>query len=260
VTAGDTAATLKRALTSGMHLVLANKRPLTAHRKLYDELAALADQHARRLLHETTVGAGLPIIDTYYKLAESGDRVLKIEGCPSGTLGYLFGELSRGRRFSEALRGAIAKGYPEPDPREDLSGTDVARKALILGRLLGFPGEMADIDIESLVPPEARKLTREEFLSRLEDFDAGWQKRVEEARGKGGVLRYRCTVSPKQIRVGLVVVNAGSSLASLNGTDNQFIFTTDRYKTNPLVITGPGAGPAVTAGGILNDVLKIAAT
>jgi len=260
VTAGDTAATLKHALVSGMHLVLANKKPLTAHRKLYDELAALADQHARRLLHETTVGAGLPIIDTYYKLVQSGDRVLKIEGCPSGTLGYLFGELSRGRRFSEALRGAIAKGYPEPDPREDLSGTDVARKALILGRLLGFPGEMEDIDIESLVPAEARKLTREEFLAHLEDFDAMWQKRVEEARAQSGVLRYRCTVSPKQIRVGLVVVNASSSLASLNGTDNQFIFTTDRYKTNPLVITGPGAGPAVTAGGILNDVLKIAAT
>jgi aspartokinase/homoserine dehydrogenase 1 len=260
ITADDTSETLKRALSAGMHVVLANKKPLTAHRKLYDELKALAAERGRRLLHETTVGAGLPIIDTYYKLVESGDSVSKIEGCPSGTLGYLFGELGRGKRFSEALRGAISKGYPEPDPREDLSGTDVARKALILGRLLGFPGEMSDIDVESLVPVPARKLSRDAFVERLEDFDAEWEKRVQDARDKGGVLRYRCTVTPRRIRVGLVVVNTTSSLASLNGTDNQFIFTTERYKTNPIVITGPGAGPAVTAGGILNDVLKLAGT
>ena len=259
VTADDTSATLKRALTSGMHLVLANKRPLTAHRKLYDELTALAAERDRRLLHETTVGAGLPIIDTYYKLVESGDRVSKIEGCPSGTLGFLFGEMGRGRRFSEALRRAIAKGYPEPDPRDDLSGTDVARKALILGRLLGFPGEMADIEIESLVPEPAKRLALKEFLQRLEEYDTPWQERVQDAREHGGVLRYRCTVTPRRIRVGLVVVDTSSPLASLNGTDNQFIFTTRRYKANPLVITGPGAGPAVTAGGILNDVLKLAA-
>ena len=258
VTADDTNATLKRALAAGMHVVLANKKPLTAHRKLYDELRALAEEHGRRLLHETTVGAGLPIIDTFYKLAESGDRVSKIEGCPSGTLGFLFGEMGRGRQFSEALRRAIAKGYPEPDPREDLSGTDVARKALILGRLLGFPGEMGDIDVESLVPASGKRLPLPEFLARLEEYDAEWQERVEKARASGGVLRYRCTITPRRIRVGLVVVNATSPLASLNGTDNQFIFTTDRYKANPLVITGPGAGPAVTAGGILNDVLKLA--
>jgi aspartokinase/homoserine dehydrogenase 1 len=260
VTADDTSAVLKRALTAGMHLVLANKRPLTAHRRLYDELTALAAARGRRLLHETTVGAGLPIIDTYYKLAESGDRVSKIEGCPSGTLGYLFGEMGRGRRFSQALRGAIAKGYAEPDPRDDLSGTDVARKALILGRLLGFPGELADIEIESLVPAPARGLALGEFLARLEEYDEPWSERVGEARKQGRVLRYRCTVTPRRIRVGLVAVEASSPLASLNGTDNQFIFTTRRYKTNPLVITGPGAGPAVTAGGILNDVLKLAAT
>src|SRR5947209_5079363 len=260
VTADDTSDTLKQALAAGMHLVLANKRPLTAHRKLYDELRALAEERGRRLLHETTVGAGLPIIDTFYKLAESGDRVQKIEGCPSGTLGYLFGELGRGRRFSEALRGAIAKGYPEPDPRDDLCGMDVARKALILGRLLGFPGELEDIEVESLVPEEARGLPLEEFLRRLDEWDEPWRRRIEEARSSRGVLRYRSIVTPRRIRVGLVAVDASSPLASLNGTDNQFIFTTQRYRANPLVITGPGAGPAVTAGGILNDVLKLAST
>jgi len=204
------------------------------------------------------VGAGLPIIDTYQKLVESGDRVSKIEGCPSGTLGYLFGELGRGAAFSTALEGAIAKGYPEPDPREDLSGMDVARKALILGRLLGFPGELDDIAVESLVPDGAGRLKLDQFLASLEQFDAAWAKRVAAARTRGGVLRYRAIVTRRSVRVGLVVVDASSPMASLNGTDNQFIFTTMRYKKNPLVITGPGAGPAVTAGGILNDVLKLA--
>ncbi len=258
LTADDTTDTIKTALGAGMHVVLANKRPVTADKRRYDALRAAAQTHGRRLLHEATVGAGLPIIDTYQKLVESGDRVAKIEGCPSGTLGYLFGELGRGTRFSAALRGAIAKGYPEPDPREDLSGLDVARKALILGRLLGFPGELGDIAVESLVPDGAERLSREEFLRRLEEYDAPWEKRVAAAAARGGVLRYRAIVTPRRIRVGLVVVDASSPMASLNGTDNQFIFTTMRYKKNPLVITGPGAGPAVTAGGILNDVLKIA--
>src|SRR5213593_1377039 len=258
VTAADTTETLKTALAAGMHVVLANKRPITVSRKHYDELQGAAEAHGRQLLREATVGAGLPIIDTFAKLVESGDRVQRIEGCPSGTLGYLFGELGRGRRFSEALRGAIAKGYPEPDPREDLSGMDVARKALILGRLLGFSGELDDIAVESLVPDGAERLKVDRFLASLEQFDAAWAKRVAAARARGGVLRYRAIVTRKSIRVGLVVVDASSPMASLNGTDNQFIFTTMRYKKNPLVITGPGAGPAVTAGGILNDVLKLA--
>src|SRR6184192_508595 len=258
VTAADTTETLRTALAAGMHVVLANKRPITVSRKRYDDLRATAEAHGRQLLHEATVGAGLPIMDTYAKLVGSGDRVQRIEGCPSGTLGYLFGELGRGRRFSQALRGAIAKGYPEPDPREDLSGMDVARKALILGRLLGFPGELKDIAVESLVPPGAGRLTPPEFLARLEEYDAPWTRRLAQARRRGGALRYRAIVTRRRIRVGLVVVDASSPMASLNGTDNQFIFTTTRYRKNPLVITGPGAGPAVTAGGILNDVLKLA--
>src|SRR5881397_2341135 len=258
LTADETTDTLTTALGAGMHVVLANKRPVTTDKRQYDALRAAAQAHGRRLLLEATVGAGLPIIDTYQKLVESGDRVSKIEGCPSGTLGYLFGELGRGAAFSTALEGAIAKGYPEPDPREDLSGMDVARKALILGRLLGFPGELEDIAVESLVPDGAGRLKPDQFLASLEQFDATWAKRVAAARARGGVLRYRAIVTRKSIRVGLVVVDASSPMASLNGTDNQFIFTTMRYKKNPLVITGPGAGPAVTAGGILNDVLKLA--
>src|SRR6059058_1588467 len=258
VTADETTETLTAALGAGMHVVLANKRPVTTDKRQYDALRAAAQAHGRRLLLEATVGAGLPIIDTYQKRVESGDRVSKIEGCPSGTLGYLFGELGRGAAFSTALEVAIAKGYPEPDPREDLSGMDVARKALILGRLLGFPGELRDVAVESLVPKGAERLPLAEFLARLEQYDAPWTRRVALARQRGGVVRYRAIVTRRRIRVGLVVVDASSPMASLNGTDNQFIFTTMRYRKNPLVITGPGAGPAVTAGGILNDVLKLA--
>jgi len=258
VTADDTTEAVTAALSAGMHVVLANKRPVTTDKRRYDALRATAQAHGRRLLHEATVGAGLPIIDTYQKLVESGDRVSKIEGCPSGTLGYLFGEMGRGASFSAALRGAIAKGYPEPDPRDDLSGMDVARKALILGRLLGFAGGLENIAVESLVPDGADRLPLDRFLKSLDEYDAAWAKRVAAARARGGVLRYRAIVTRRRLRVGLGVVDASRPMASLNGTDNQFIFTTMRYRKNPLVITGPGAGPAVTAGGILNDVLKLA--
>ena len=209
-------------------------------------------------MHEATVGAGLPIIDTINKLQESGDEVLRIEGCPSGTLGYLFGELGRGSTFSAALRAAMALGYTEPDPRDDLSGMDVARKALILGRVLGFDEELESVIVESLVPDGYRDLPTSEFISRLEELDTLWRKRVDDARTQGSVLRYRATVSRDSVRVGLVAVHAASSLGALTGTDNQFSITTSRYRDNPIVITGPGAGVAVTAAGVLNDVLKLA--
>jgi aspartokinase/homoserine dehydrogenase 1 len=258
VTADDTGDVVVAAFAAGMHVVLSNKRPLTGPQREYDRIRAAAEAHDRELRLEATVGAGLPIIDTIDKLIASGDRVDRVEACPSGTLGYLFGELGRGQPFSAALRGAMAKGYPEPDPREDLSGKDVARKALILGRLLGFRGEIDDIAVESLVPNEARRLPLTEFLERLEEWDEPWRRRVATAGARGRVLRYRAIATRRRIKVGLVVVDARSPLASLSGTDNQFIFTTMRYKKNPLVITGPGAGPAVTAAGILNDVLKLA--
>ena len=260
LTADDTSALLRNALGSGMDVVLANKRPLSG--KLADAraLEEAARAHDRRILHETTVGAGLPIIDTYYKLVEARDRVHRIDGCTSGTLGFLLSEIGRGRRFSESLRKAMEKGYTEPDPRDDLSGMDVARKALILGRLLGFEGELEDIALESLVPERARKMPLAQFLSHLEDFDDAWDARAREARGSGRVLRYVASVTRRRVEVGLQAVESTSPFAALNGTDNQVAFTTMRYQTNPLIITGPGAGPAVTAAGVLNDILALAAS
>jgi aspartokinase/homoserine dehydrogenase 1 len=257
VTASDSASLLEAAMALGMDVVLANKKPL-ADERTGPALSAIATTNGRRLMTEATVGAGLPIIDTIQKLQESGDDVLRIEGCPSGTLGYLFGELGRGVPFSTAVLAAKSLGYTEPDPRDDLSGTDVARKALILGRLLGFEGELRDIRVQSLVPASMASLTDAEFLQQLPSLDASWDRRVRAALARGTVLRYRALVTKKRVVVGVVAMDAASSFGVLTGTDNQFAFTTRRYRTNPLVITGAGAGAAVTAAGVLNDILKLA--
>ena len=217
-----------------------------------------ATSRGRRVLHEATVGAGLPVIDTYHKLVEAGDRVLEIQGCPSGTLGFLFAEMGQGRSFSEALADAAARGYTEPDPRDDLSGLDVARKAVILGRLIGWRGTLADVAVESLVPEPMRGVSRDAFVQGASSLDAAWAERIASARGRGRALRYKADVTPKRVTVGVAEVDATSSFAALTGTDNQFVFTTKRYHERPLVITGPGAGPAVTAAGVLNDVLSLA--
>jgi aspartokinase/homoserine dehydrogenase 1 len=258
LTASDTTLELEEAIKSGMDVVLANKRPLADVRDATHGLARHAAAHGRRVLHEATVGAGLPLLDTISKLQESGDDVLGIEGCPSGTLGYLFGEIGRGALFSTALRAAMALGYTEPDPRDDLSGMDVARKALILAQLLGYEGTLDDLEVESLVPEELRSVSVEEFLARIEELDPVWQRRVADVRASGRVLLYRASVTPESVRVGLVAVGALTSFATMTGTDNQFAITTTRYRANPIVITGPGAGVAVTAAGVFNDVLKLA--
>src|SRR4029079_19516314 len=140
----------------------------------------------------------------------------------------------------------------------DLSGMDVGRKALILARLLGYPGELPRSSVESLVPNWARKLSLPEFLDRLEQLDAGWKRRVDAAAAAGTVLRYVATATRTKIAVGLRAVPSSSPLAAIKGSDNQVVFTTARYKANPLVITGPGAGAEVTAAGVLNDILRLA--
>jgi len=258
-TAADTQPMLEVALQRGFDLVLANKLPLAGAQADFDRLHAIANARRRRVAHEATVGAGLPVIDTLNKLIDAGDRVLSVEGCPSGTLGFVFGELGQGHRFSDALRAAIEAGYTEPDPRTDLSGIDVARKALILARVIGFRGDFDDVSVESLVPSSFESLSRDDFVARVDELDAIWAARVRAASEQGCVLRYRAHVTKKTISVGLARVPAGASLATLGGTDNQFVFTTSRYHARPLVITGPGAGPAVTAAGVYNDLLSLAA-
>jgi homoserine dehydrogenase len=152
----------------------------------------------------------------------------------------------------------MERGYTEPDPRDDLSGADVGRKALILGRLLGFAGGPRDVAVESLVPQAAARLPLAAFLERLEELDAWWRQRTSRARSRGRALRYVASVTRRRIRVGLREVGPESPFYGLRGSDNQVAFTTMRYRSNPLVVQGPGAGLAVTAAGIFNDVAELA--
>ena len=257
LTAGDTVPVLQAALSRGMDVVMANKRPLSGPIRDWDALIDAAAAAHRLLLHETTVGAGLPIIDTIRKLQESGDRVRRIEGCTSGTLGFLFSEFQSGRSFADAVTRAMELGYTEPDPRDDLSGLDVARKALILGRLIGFRGELSDVRVAPLLPPRVMRWTRERFLENMDELDAEWSERVQSAASNGRVLRYVLTATPRRVSVDLRAVDQSSPFAGLRGTDNQVVITSDRYRENRLIITGPGAGRDVTAAGVLNDILRV---
>jgi aspartokinase/homoserine dehydrogenase 1 len=259
IASGDTTEALLAAARHGMHLVLANKVPLAATAATAQQILHSVRRGGRRVLHEATVGAGLPVIDTIQQLVLSGDRVDTVDSSPSGTMGYLFSEMGRGRSFSDAVRTAMSLGYTEPDPRDDLAGTDVARKGLILARMLGFGGELSDVAVESLVPDELKDATREQFLAMLPSCDEPWARRVAEAQARDEVLRYRARSTRGGVRVGLTSVPKTSALASLDGTDNLFAFRTARYHDRPLIVSGPGAGAAVTAAGVLGDVLRIVA-
>jgi homoserine dehydrogenase len=176
----------------------------------------------------------------------------------SGTLGYLTSQLEQGAKFSDAVMDAYRSGYTEPDPRQDLGGLDVARKALILSRGAGFIKEMADIALEPLYPVSLDALSIQDFLQALPAQDALYQQRVASAQAEGKVLRYLARVTPQSISVGLTPVPKESSLGALRGTDNYFAFHTRRYNASPLVIAGPGAGIPVTAAGVIADLIHLA--
>jgi aspartokinase/homoserine dehydrogenase 1 len=256
VTAEETGDLLGAALGQGFNLVLANKKPLAGPTAAYRRLLETAAAAGRRVRYEATVGAGLPVIDTFRKLVESGDRVLRVEGCVSGTLGFVLSSLEAGRAFSDAVREAVARGYAEPDPREDLSGQDVLRKGLILARLLGYPGPAPQA--ENLVPPGLRRLPLGRFLERLPSLDDTWGERVAAEASRGRVLRYVVVATARGVSAGLKAVARESRLGALAGTRNLLSFTTRRYRAEPLVVSGPGAGAEVTAAGILNDIRSLA--
>jgi len=247
---------LVSALGHGFDVALANKKPVAGSWESYSQLMAAAKAAGRTIKYEATVGAGLPIIDTYQKLVETGDRVLRIEGAVSGTLMYVVSAVSSGKPFSEAVREAVERGFAEPDPRDDLNGRDAARKVLILARLMGYRGPAPTP--ENLVPPALAKLPLDEFMKRLREVDADWAERTTEEAARGNVLRYVVAATPKSVSAKLVAVPADSPIGALQGTRNLVAFTTERYKTEPLVVSGPGAGAAVTAAGILNDIYSLA--
>lgn len=254
VTAADGMETLlTAAVAAGHRIVLANKRPLTAR---LDAFQALTEHGATR--YEATVGAGLPVISALQALLDGGDVVRSIEASMSGTLGYLCTALEEGRPLSAAVRIAHENGWTEPDPRDDLSGADVARKALILARTCGLAWEMNDVPGEPWFPPPMAVVSVNEFMQRVGELDADMAGRVTAARAKGMALRYAAVMEPAGASVGLRELPLEHPLATLRGTDNLFSFTTDRYTNQPLVVRGPGAGVDVTAAGVLGDIVATA--
>lgn len=248
------------ALELGADLVTANKGPLAGERESFDELHRRANARDRLVRAEATVGAGLPVLDTLETLVASGDVLHCIEGCLSGTLAYLMTCLEQGAPFSEAVMDAVNRGYTEPDPVLDLSGIDVQRKAVILGRLSGLTVGTPKLTVEGLVDPALAGLSLEELRLRLEtDYDDVMAKRVADCRSRGESLRYLARVLPDSIEVGPVAVPTDSSLGMLRGPDNMIVVHSERYHERALVVSGPGAGVDVTAMGVMSDILAIAA-
>jgi aspartokinase/homoserine dehydrogenase 1 len=247
-------------LAAGIHVVTPNKKANSAPWADYQAVLAARRAGGTHYLYEATVGAGLPVIQTLRDLRETGDEITGIEGIFSGTLAYLFNLYDGTRAFSDIVGEAKQLGYTEPDPRDDLSGMDVARKLIILGREMGLALEMSDVTVESLVPAGLEQGSIEEFLARLPAHDAVMRERFERARAAGKVLRYVGRLSADgKATVGIVECDRGHPFAHIALTDNVVRFATSRYSTNPLIVQGPGAGPEVTAGGIFADLLRLSA-
>lgn len=249
----------ERLLAAGVHVATPSKLANTRRQADFERLLAAAAEGGALYRYEATVGAGLPVVRVVQDLLATGDRLRAAEGVLSGTMTYLFSRVEEGTPFSEAVREAVAAGYAEPDPRDDLSGEDVVRKGMILARTAGLAIEREEVAVENLVPGALRTVDREAFLAALPSLDAEWAARAEAARREGRVLRYVARLEQGRLRVGTEAVPAASALGRLRGTDNLLRLTTDRYDRSPLTVQGPGAGPAVTAAGVFADVLDIAA-
>ncbi|WP_454966613.1 bifunctional aspartate kinase/homoserine dehydrogenase I [Capnocytophaga leadbetteri] len=252
-------------IKSGYDLVSANKIANTISFSFYQELRKTLKQYQKTYLYETNVGAGLPLIDTIRLLHHSGENITRIKGIFSGTLSYLFNTFSaEDKPFSEVLQHAINSGYTEPDPREDLCGNDVGRKLLILARELDLGNEFTDVKIQNLIPEHLREGSVEDFLQRLDEFNAPYQQ-IKEAQEPNHVLRYvgdlhgdLASTNTVQLDVSLVSVPRNSALGQVKGADSIFEIYTESYGDNPIVIQGAGAGASVTARGVFGDILRLA--
>jgi bifunctional aspartokinase / homoserine dehydrogenase 1 len=247
-------------LARGIHVVTPNKKANSGTLPYYRALQEARRDAGTHYLYEATVGAGLPVIQTLRDLRGTGDDITQIEGIFSGTLAYLFNVFDGSASFSSIVRAAKAKGYTEPDPRDDLSGVDVARKLIILGREMGLTLEIADVQVEGLVPEALSQCSVEEFMARLPESDAAMAAALADARAKNQVLRYVGRIDAAgKATVGLMRLEAKHAFANIALTDNVVRFATRRYCDNPLIVQGPGAGPEVTAAGVFSDLLRLSA-
>ncbi|QIL20954.1 bifunctional aspartate kinase/homoserine dehydrogenase I [Thermomonas sp. HDW16] len=247
-------------LAAGIHVITPNKQAGAGPLERYESIRAARAHSGARFRYEATVGAGLPVISTLRDLLDTGDELIAIDGIFSGTLAWLFNKFDGSAPFSELVREAHALGYTEPDPRDDLSGMDVARKLTILAREAGMPLSLSDVEVESLVPEALRDADRDGFMAGLESLDAPMLQRLQAARERGCVLRYVARLQADgSAKVALLELPNDHAFAHLRLTDNCVQFTTRRYCDNPLIVQGPGAGPEVTAAGVFSDLLRLSA-
>lgn len=235
-------------MNEGIHIITPNKKASTSDIDYYKKIK----NNKSSYFYETTVGAGLPVISTLKSILETGDEIVSIEATLSGTLSYIFNNLNNENDFSEIVNKAFEMGYTEPDPRDDLSGMDVARKALILAREIGLELELKDINVESLYSKDMEKLDVINFLKKISVLDNDIKRR------KGsGKLCYIASITKENVEVKLQKIDESSSFYNLSGTDNMIVFKTKYNNQNPIVIKGAGAGVEVTANGILSDLIKL---
>jgi len=254
----DVPAMYKLFFSSGIHVITANKKGLSGSIELYDEIMHYSKSNRKSFYYETTAGAGLPFIKSLQDLILTGDTVHEIEGIFSGTLSYLFNTYDGSIPFSKIISDAKDKGFTEPDPREDLSGMDVARKLVILAREMNLKINTDDIDLESLVEPKLNDLSVDGFFEKLKDYDLEMQEKFHQAHKNNKVLRYIARLnSTGTATIKLEEVDSDHPFARLNGSENIIIFKTERYSDYPLVHRGSGAGSSVTAAGIFADLLMV---
>jgi aspartokinase/homoserine dehydrogenase 1 len=245
-------------LSANISIVTPNKKANSSSLEKYKSLKSTAFKRGAKFLFETNVGAGLPVINTMNDLLLSGDKVISIEAVLSGTLNFIFSSFTEGKKFSDVVKEAKAKGYTEPDPRDDLSGTDVARKILILSREAGHDLELSDIHVQNLVPKDCQgDMTVDQFFTALRKHDDAFEALRVQAEAKKEKLRYKAVLHNEKVKVELGSVNQQHPFYSLAGSDNIILLTTERYQERPMVIRGPGAGAAVTAAGVFADIIRI---
>jgi aspartokinase/homoserine dehydrogenase 1 len=253
----DVASRYEEILSSYVSIVTANKIACSSKQSYYQQLKSIASERGVRFMYETTVGAGLPIIKTINDLVLSGDKILKVEAVLSGTMNFIFNELSPDMPLSSAIKKAREKGYSEPDPRVDLSGTDVVRKIMILAREAGYAIEKEDVIVKKFLPDDCFKGDLNDFFDKVKEYDAEFELKRKELTRLNQKWRFFATIDMGKAKVELLTIGSEHPSFNLEGSNNIILLTTNRYNELPMVIKGYGAGADVTAAGVFADLMRV---